>query len=129
MAQRLKRLLRLCAVSSSLFLVGAFVAYRAGALGWSVHAESGAVAASPSPTRAARPTFELQLVDDPTLLSSSKSAPITLVPARRTPWDPRARPQVTATKSPKDTTIFGGSKAWVLDPSTPAPRETPAPKE
>jgi hypothetical protein len=117
MSVRLKLFLRVCAVASSLLVVTALVTYRAGAWGWLMHAESTAVAASPSP-------------DEPTLLAGTKSAPIKFLPmGRLTAGEPRARPQATPTKSPKDAVIFGGSKSFIIDASTPAPaRRSAEPK-
>jgi hypothetical protein len=102
MGVKLKLLLRVCAVSSSLLLVATFVAYRAGALGGWFQAESTAVAASTSPGTE----------------SAGESQP-EKPEARPTPREPRPRPRATATKASEDKVIFGGSKVMVIDPAPP----------
>src|SRR5688572_6503342 len=109
MVMRLKLLLRVCAVGSSLLLVAAWVAHRAGALGGAIQADSTPVAARPSPTT------EIAIespTEKPVLLGGSKSAPLDL-DQFRAPGEPRPRPRATArataTKSPQDQIIFGGS--------------------
>ena len=100
MGMRLKLLLRVGAVTSSLLLVATFVAYRAGALGMWFQAESTAVAASTSPGTESADESQPR---KPVIMSGSKSG--VLVPlseARPTPREPRPRPRATATKSPED---------------------------
>ena len=99
MGVRLKLLLRVCAVSSSLLLVATFVAHRAGALrGW-FQADSTAVAASTSPGTESEGESQ---PEKPIIMGGSKSG--VLVPlseARPTPREPRPRPRATATRSPE----------------------------
>ena len=109
MGARLKLLLRVCAVSSSLFLVAMFVAHRAGALGRWFQAETTAVAASPSP--AAESSGEPQ-PEPPVFMGGSKSG--VLAPLSKTRPTPRVvRPRPRATATPEET----------IAPSTPSPKE------
>jgi hypothetical protein len=116
MAVRLKLLLRVCAVGSSLLLVAAFVVYRAGAVSWLIHLESAAVAAS-----------------DPAATESAGES---------TPEKPADEPVRMRPAFPEDDVIFGGSKSGIVTsrmrtkPARPArpsagepARETAAPKE
>jgi hypothetical protein len=121
-----KLLLRVGALSSSLLLIAAFVAYRAGAMGGLVLAESTA-AVDASPPRATEPAGESP-TEKPAFLGGSKSMPLELLqggrPSRREP-----RPRATATKAPEDEVIFGGSKSGIIVPkksARPAPA-TPTP--
>jgi hypothetical protein len=124
MALSLKPLLRVCAVGSSLLLVGAWVAYRAGAWGGLVRADSTAVSPRPSPTP--EPIIE-SLTERPALLGGSKSMPLELRDRGPVLGEPRPRPRATptATKPPESEVILGGSKSMVIVPS----REATAPKE
>lgn len=120
MGVRLKLLLRVCAVVSSLLLVAAFVAYRADAWNGSRQAESTAVAARPSPTT--EPTAKSP-TERPVLMGGSKSAVLQPLHAERPiSLDSRLRSRPTA--SP-DKVIFGGSKSLVLDPVPPQAIPTP----
>jgi hypothetical protein len=119
MTVRLKLLLRVCAVGSSLLLVAAFVAYRA------------AAASPPRPT----PSEGELVFEKPDLLGGSKSMPIELLEGSPTPGEPRPRPRprATATSSPEDEVIFSGSKSGIVSskPARPAPtalKETDATK-
>lgn len=117
MGVKLKLLLRVCAVSSSLLLAATFVAYRAGALGGWFPTESTAVAATPSPE--AESAGESQ--PEKPIMGGSKS--LVLVPpseGRPTPREPRPRPRPTATKSPDDKLATPEEKDA---PSTPPSKE------
>jgi len=131
MAERLKLLLRVCAVGSSLILVAAFVGYRAGALGVLLQVESRAVAAGPAPeteseTESDGDSLAEEPTEKPVLLGGSKSGVLSdLLP---TPTEePRPpRPRATATESPDDTVILSGSKSLVLDSRMPKKPARPA---
>jgi hypothetical protein len=116
MGVRPKLLLRVCAVSSSLLLVAAFVAHRTGALGgW---LSSTAVAASTSP--GTEPEGESQ-PEKPVFMGGSKS--LVLAPAseaRPTPREPRPRPRATAPKAPEDKGTAPEKKGA---PTTPSSQE------
>jgi hypothetical protein len=123
MVVRLKLLLRVCAVGSSLLLAAAFVAYRAGAMGWLTRAESMAVAASTPP---ATESAGESPTEKPALLGGSKSMVIVESDGdQAVDAQARPRPRATATKAPEDEVIFGGSKSGIIV-SKKSPRPTPA---
>ena len=108
MGVRLKLLLRVCAVTTSLLLGATFVAHRAGALGGWFQAESTAVAASPSPEAESggepRP-------EPPVFMGGSKSGVIApLSKTRPTPRVVRPRPRATATPEEKSAPPTPSSK-------------------
>lgn len=128
MSARLK-LLRVCAVGSSLLLGAAFVAYRARAAGGSRQADSMAVDASPSPTArpaAKSPTEHVARfpTQDPVLMGGSKSMVVRPLPAEGPPRL-ELRPWPLPTTPPDHPIIFGGSKSLVLDPAPPPATPTP----
>ena len=109
------RLLKVCAVSSSLLLVTAFVSYRAGALGWlktSSDPQSDVIN-----TVDPAPVIHLDPVDTTRgehMLYSSKSGAVFV----EHPTSPNSIP-VVEQASDESSVLFSGSKSLQMIPTTP----------
>ncbi|QJW96061.1 hypothetical protein [Frigoriglobus tundricola] len=124
---RAKPYLKVAALLSAVALVGALVAYRAGAFSTPVPSEA---PGDPQPTAVPRPTAEqLAPTPDPhpALMYGSKSAPAFLPgeSAQALGAVPGPVP-VTPTSPDKPPTFIGGSKSIILVPAGQLPGLTPS---